>query len=155
MGMAERDPERVNAALLARRATLRADPELIAALAGLERSDAIAQVLNGPVSAEQATPVEKSDETVTWWLRQIGAPGSGLHERMSFFWHSLLPTHRHSVPVPPGRAGEPSPVGDLDRNGNLKTTVPFDRYLATLAQDSLGIDAASVLPDAPEPIGII
>ncbi|MGB5759104.1 MAG: DUF1800 family protein [Acidimicrobiales bacterium] len=97
MGMAERDPERVNAALLARRATLRADPELIAALAGLERSDAIAQVLNGPVSAEQATPVEKSDETVTWWLRQIGAPGSGLHERMSFFWHSLLPTHRHSV----------------------------------------------------------
>ncbi len=95
--MAERDPGRAHGALLARRATLRADPELIGQLAGLGRSDAVTQVLNGPVSTEQATPAEKSDETVTWWIRQIGAPASGLHERMSFFWHSLLPTHRHSV----------------------------------------------------------
>ncbi len=97
MGMAERDPELVRAALLARRATLRADPGLISALAGLERTEAVAQVMNAPASTDRATPAEKSDETVTWWLRQIGAPTSGLHERMSYFWHSLMPTHRHAV----------------------------------------------------------
>lgn len=54
-------------------------------------------MLNAPASADRATPAEKSDETVTWWLRQIGAPNSGLHERMTFFWHNLMPTHRQSV----------------------------------------------------------
>ncbi len=97
MGMAERDPELARAALLARRASLRAEPDLIAALVGLDRSEAVAAMLNAPVDTSQVAPTEKSDETVTWWLRKIGAPGSGLHERMTFFWHSLMPTHRHSV----------------------------------------------------------
>lgn len=57
-------------------------------------------------------------------------------------------------PVRPGRHGEPSPLNDLDGNGNLKTTVPLDRYLATLAQDWMGIEAASVLPDSPQPLGL-
>lgn len=76
---------------------MRADPELIGGLVGLPREEAVAAVMNGPVSTARATPDEKSDETVTWWLRQIGAPTSGLHERMSFFWHTLIPTHRYSV----------------------------------------------------------
>lgn len=76
---------------------MRADPELIAGLAGLSREEAVAAIMTGPVSTARATPAEKSEETVTWWLRQIGAPGSGLHERMAFFWHSLIPTHRYSV----------------------------------------------------------
>ena len=63
----------------------------------MSREDAVAAVLDGPVSAARATPADKSDETVTWWLRQIGAPESGLHERMAFFWHTLIPTHRYSV----------------------------------------------------------
>lgn len=57
-------------------------------------------------------------------------------------------------PVSPGRYGEPSPLGDLDRQGNFKTTIPFDRYLATLAQDWLGVDAASVLANGPEGLGL-
>ncbi|MGH1491788.1 MAG: DUF1800 domain-containing protein [Acidimicrobiales bacterium] len=97
MGMAERDPEMAKAALLARRATLRADSALIGALVGKDRAEAVAQILNAPIDADQVASTEKSDETVTWWLRKIGAPGSGLHERMTFFWHSLIPTHRHSV----------------------------------------------------------
>ncbi len=95
--MAERNADFARAALLARRATLRADPDLVASLAGLGREDAVAAIMGGPVSTARATPTEKSDETVTWWLRQIGAPESGLHERMSFFWHTLIPTHRYSV----------------------------------------------------------
>lgn len=97
MAMAERDPELALAALLARRATFRADPELVASLAGKQRSEAVAQILSGPVSTDRASSAEKSDENVTWWLRQIGAPQSGLHERMTFFWHGLLPTHRHAI----------------------------------------------------------
>ncbi|MGI9597893.1 MAG: DUF1800 family protein [Acidimicrobiales bacterium] len=95
--MAERDPDLARAALLARRATFRADPGLITGLAGLDRAAAVAQVMNAPPSPDRATPAEKSDETVTWWLRQIGAPNSGLHERMSYFWHGLMPTHRYAV----------------------------------------------------------
>ena len=97
MGMAERDPELARAALLARRATLRADADLINNLAGLERSEMVAAVMNAAPSTDVAPQAEKSDETITWWLRQIGAPSAGLHERMSFFWHGLLPTHRYSV----------------------------------------------------------
>jgi uncharacterized protein (DUF1501 family) len=53
-------------------------------------------------------------------------------------------------PVEPGRYGSPSPINGLDGNGNLTTEVPFDAYLATLAQGWLGIEAASVLPGQPE-----
>ena len=97
MGMAERDPELATAALLARRATLRADPALISSLAGRDRADMVGQVLNAPPSTDRAPQSEKSDETVTWWIRQIGAPSSGLHERLTFFWHGLIPTHRYSI----------------------------------------------------------
>lgn len=97
MGLAERDPELATAALLARRATFRSDAELVATLAGRGRADAVDQVLNAPHNTDQAPVVEKSDDTVTWWLQRIAAPGSGLHERMAFFWHGLLPTHRYSV----------------------------------------------------------
>lgn len=97
MAMAVRDPELVDGALLARRATMRSDPELIQSLVGLSREEAVAQVVDGPVNTDEVGRYEKSEETVTWWLRQIGAPGSGLHERMSFFWHGQIPTHRYSV----------------------------------------------------------
>ena len=76
---------------------MRADPELIRNLVGMTREEAVAAIMAGPTSTARATPAEKSEETVTWWLRQIGAPESGLHERMSFFWHTLIPTHRYSV----------------------------------------------------------
>lgn len=53
-------------------------------------------------------------------------------------------------PVTPGRYGVPSPLNGLDGGGNLSTEVPFDTYLATLAQGWLGIEATSVLPGEPE-----
>lgn len=76
---------------------MRPDPELISSIVGMDRGAAVSAVVNGPVSTAQAGPSEKSDETVVWWLRQIGAPESGLHERMAFFWHGLLPSHRYGV----------------------------------------------------------
>lgn len=53
-----------------------------------------------------------------------------------------------------GLAGERPSLDDLDDDDNLRTAVGFDRYLATLAQEWLGIDAASVLADEPEPLGL-
>ncbi len=51
--------------------------------------------------------------------------------------------------------GEASPLDELDEDGNLATTVGFDRYLASLAEEWLGVEAASVLPDEPAPLGLI
>jgi uncharacterized protein (DUF1501 family) len=58
-------------------------------------------------------------------------------------------------PVTPGRAGDPSPLNDLDSRGNLRTTIPFDRYLASLAQDWLGVDPAAILPGSPQALNLI
>ncbi|MDH3678603.1 MAG: DUF1501 domain-containing protein [Acidimicrobiia bacterium] len=58
-------------------------------------------------------------------------------------------------PVRPGRYGAPSSFDDLDDRGNLKTMVPFDSYLGTLAEDWLGVEAATVLPTTPELLDIV
>lgn len=57
--------------------------------------------------------------------------------------------------VPAGRFGEASPVDDLDDDDNLRVTVPFDRYLGTLAESWLGVEAASILPSEPEVLDIL
>lgn len=53
-----------------------------------------------------------------------------------------------------GAYGEASPLEGLDEDGNLVTTVGFDRYLATLAEEWLGVEASSVLPGTPETLGL-
>lgn len=53
-----------------------------------------------------------------------------------------------------GQGGERPDLNDLDQEDNLKTTVGFDRYLASLAQEWLGVEAASVLTTEPEPLGL-
>lgn len=79
--------------------------------------------------------------------RRLRQNGSGLD-------HGAASSMLLFGPVKPGRAGDPSPMSQLDGNGNLKTTVPFDRYLATLAQDWLGVEAATILPENPIPMGM-
>ena len=53
-----------------------------------------------------------------------------------------------------GLGGERPDLDDLDDDENLRTTVGFDRYLASLAQEWLGVEAASVLAGDPEPLGL-
>jgi uncharacterized protein (DUF1501 family) len=69
--------------------------------------------------------------------------------------HGSASTMLLAGPVAPGRYGLTSPVSSPDDNGNLRTEVPFDAYLATLAERWLGIEAASVLPGTPEVLDII
>ncbi len=59
------------------------------------------------------------------------------------------------APVTPGRYGAAPQVGNPDDNGNLRTEVPFDAYLATLAERWLGVEGASVLPGDPEILPLI
>jgi uncharacterized protein (DUF1501 family) len=69
--------------------------------------------------------------------------------------HGVASTMLLFGPVKPGRYGEPSSFSDLDQQGNLKTAVPFDSYLGTLAEEWLGIEAGSVLPAPPELLGVV
>lgn len=75
--------------------------------------------------------------------------GRRVKENGNGFDHGAASSMLLFGPVKPGRYGEPPPLDKLDQWGNLKTTVPFDTYLGTLAQTWLGVDAASVLPTAP------
>ncbi len=80
--------------------------------------------------------------------------GRRVNENSSGLDHGSASSMLLFGPVAPGRYGEPSPLGDLDRRGNLKTTVPFERYLATLAQDWLGVESGAVLDGSPSPLGL-
>lgn len=97
MGLAERDPDMARAALLVRRSALRVDPDALASLIGLNRSEAVDRVISAPIDNSKAPQSEKSDETLTWWFKKIGASTTGLQDRMAFFWHSMIPTHRYAV----------------------------------------------------------
>ncbi len=79
--------------------------------------------------------------------RRVSQNGSGLD-------HGSASSMLLVGPIKPGRIGDPSPINDLDGNGNLKTTIAFDRYLAALAQEWLGVEAGAVLPNGPQPIGL-
>ena len=58
-------------------------------------------------------------------------------------------------PVAEGIHGDHPPLTDLDVDGNLRTTVSFDRYLATLAA-WFDVDPGSVLDHAPSTVpGIV
>ncbi len=83
---------------------MRADLDLIGQLVGLDRSAAVAAVLDKPLDQAQAPISEKSDKILTWWFGRISEGVNGLQDRMAFLWHSIIPTHRHS-------AGEQELVG--------------------------------------------
>ncbi|MEL7156072.1 MAG: DUF1501 domain-containing protein [Actinomycetota bacterium] len=86
--------------------------------------------------------------TVSEFGRRVPENGSGLD-------HGTASTMLLAGAGLEGRYGEPPDLGDLDPDDNLRTTVPFDRYLASLAEDWLGVEAATVLAGAPEPLGLV
>ncbi len=74
--------------------------------------------------------------------RRVPENGSGLD-------HGAASTLFTVGPVIPGRHGLASPLNDLAKD-NLKTQIPFDGYLGTLAQNWLGVEAGAVLEGEPE-----
>jgi uncharacterized protein (DUF1501 family) len=81
--------------------------------------------------------------------------GRRVRQNGSGFDHGNASTMLLFGPVLPGRYGQAPSLTDLDDHGNLKTTVPFDSYLGTLAETWLGVEAGSVLPTAPEVLPIL
>ncbi len=69
--------------------------------------------------------------------------------------HGSASTMLIAGPVGDRRLGERPPLDDLDDDDNLRVTVGFDRYLAGLAENWLGVEASSVLPGEPEPLDLI
>lgn len=86
--------------------------------------------------------------TTSEFGRRVKQNGSG-------FDHGAASSMLLFGPVIPGRYGQTPSLTDLDGDGNLKVAVPFDVYLGTLAQSWLGVDAAAVLPTAPEVLPIV
>ncbi len=80
--------------------------------------------------------------------------GRRVQENESGLDHGSASTMLVAGPVDDRRLGERPPLNDLDDDGNLKVGVGFDRYLASLAQEWLGVEAASILPGQPEPLGL-
>ncbi len=86
--------------------------------------------------------------TTSEFGRRVGENDGGLD-------HGSASTMLVAGPVEHQRLGEPTSLTELDADDNLQTTMGFDRYLASLAQEWLGVEAASVLPGNPEPIGLV
>ncbi len=86
--------------------------------------------------------------TVSEFGRRVEEHNGGLD-------HGAGSTMLLAGPVKNERFGERPPLDDLDDDGNLKVTIGFDRYLATLAEEWLGVEAASVLGNEVAPLGIL
>ena len=86
--------------------------------------------------------------TTSEFGRRVPENGRGLD-------HGSASTMLLAGAVEAGRFGEPPSVEDLDEDDNLRVTVPFDRYLGTLAENWLGVEAASVLPSEPDVLDVL
>lgn len=68
--------------------------------------------------------------------------------------HGTASTMLVAGAVDAARHGEAPPLTRLDDDDNLVATVNFDRYLASLGQEWMGVDAEWLLPEPAEPLGI-
>lgn len=85
--------------------------------------------------------------TVSEFGRRVAENDGGLD-------HGAGSTMLLAGPVGNERLGERPPLDELDDDGNLQVGIGFDRYLATLAEEWLGVEASSVLPGEPAPLEI-
>ncbi len=81
--------------------------------------------------------------------------GRRLRENDGGLDHGSASTMLVAGAIEPQILGEPSDLDDLDDDGNLRVTVGFDRYLGSLAEEWLGVEAASVLASEPELLGLV
>lgn len=86
--------------------------------------------------------------TTSEFGRRVQENGAGLD-------HGAASIAMLAGPIEARRLGEAPALDDLDDDGNLRVTVGFDRYLATLSEEWLGVEAASVLPGEPETLGLL
>ncbi len=93
----QRDPDRAQAAHLARRATLAPSARRIDELAAQSWDDAVDSLLDGPAPEGTAPKSEEWTEAVDWWIAQMLDDSNGLGERMAWFWHTHLTTNAYKT----------------------------------------------------------
>lgn len=95
----ERDPERSQAAHLLRRTSLAVNAEQVDDLAGRSWDDSVAKVVDDARSTVLEEPPRSEDwsDIAGWWVKQMVRSESGLHERLTWFWHTLLTTNAEKV----------------------------------------------------------
>ncbi len=89
--------------------------------------------------------------TTSEFGRRVRRNGEGLD-------HGAASVMMVAGPIEAKLLGEPSPVAnrnDLDEDGNLKMTTGMDAYLGSLAQEWLGVEAASILTGETELLGLV
>ncbi|MGI9599033.1 MAG: DUF1800 family protein [Acidimicrobiales bacterium] len=96
-----RDPARAMAAHLVRRTSLGVEGARVEQLADLDWDDAVADVL-GRVEADERAGGQAPDgqdwtDTTDWWIDRMTEPGTGLVDRLAWFWHGLLTTNAYKV----------------------------------------------------------
>ncbi len=87
MAYTELDPQRAAAAHVLRRATMAAHPD---ALEQVKDADA---AVNWALDAKPNTdepPRGEWQDTLKWWFDRMLSPDAGIHERMTWFWHTIL-----------------------------------------------------------------
>ncbi len=95
--MADRNTELSAHVLLTRRATMRVDMARVKELAALPWADAVTALVEAPADGQLAPTSGESDDLVRWWMGRMVLPESGLTDRMAFFWHTVLTTHRYAA----------------------------------------------------------
>ena len=95
--MKVRSPELIEAAQLLRRTSLRVDHSAVTELAGRSRDEMLDRVLVPTVDPEAVPETDTAEDALIWWAQKMVRPGSGIHERMTFFWHNILTSHRYAT----------------------------------------------------------
>lgn len=76
---------------------MRVDHSAVESLAGQPRDDVLNQVLTPTIDPEPVPETDNAEDALIWWARKIVSPQSGIHERMTFFWHTILTSHRSAA----------------------------------------------------------
>jgi uncharacterized protein (DUF1800 family) len=94
-------------AYLYRRAGFGAKPDTIASQVGKPRSEVVAQLLDGPFDVPTYPALSAGDSDYQqlvvirrWWLQQMASVTNPVQEKLTLFWHNLLPTSYWKVPFP-------------------------------------------------------
>jgi uncharacterized protein (DUF1800 family) len=80
-----------------RRTSLAPTYDAIEAAAGRDPQDVITDALADRISPVEARWDAGWGPVVTWWLDQMNGRGSGLAERMTWFWHTVLTTSGRKI----------------------------------------------------------
>ncbi len=92
---------------LYRRAGFAAVPSALSPLVGQSRESVVAGLLDGVFPAPSYPTLSPSDSDYQqlvvirrWWLQQMASAANPVLEKLTFFWHNLIPTSYWKVPVP-------------------------------------------------------